>query len=206
MTSLDQHGHIDAHERIRDPEDVSGSAAFCEQLETLDRLHAATTQGKWDWSPIWDESGIVDNAVQQTTIGPHGFKPDNMPVCTMPPDEINKPNAAWIAESHNAWPAISQRLKTMRDERNHAARELAEAIIREQAANAECDRLRAWKEDAMTVFARWNKCHEAAGRPGNIGELASESTECEIQRLKSSDRESQECLTWLSGVINKGVE
>lgn len=79
-------------------------------IEQLDELHAATTQGKW-----------VCRRFEGVKFVEPGMTIDDWQFC---------------CNSHNAWPAISEELKRLRDANNMLVGAL-------KIASAECDELRA---------------------------------------------------------------
>jgi hypothetical protein len=65
--------------------------------------------------------------------------------------------------------------------------------FQEQSAEAldELDRLRRWKQEAITVLGGWEECWIAAGSPGPLGESRAVNTrdriaalQAEVQRLR----------------------
>lgn len=50
---------------------------------------------------------------------------------------------------------------------------------------AEIERLRGWKESAMSVMAEWDAVFEALGRPGPLGGSKATSALAEVERLRA---------------------
>jgi hypothetical protein len=49
---------------------------------------------------------------------------------------------------------------------------------------AEIERLRAWKEDALRLMKMWDKVWDALGQPQILGEMIPKACEREARRLK----------------------
>lgn len=67
-------------------------------IDTLDGMYGKATGGEWS-------TGSVCNGAMQLRRGE-----SDQTLAMSPPDD-----AAWIAQSHNAWPAISRALRAAED-------------------------------------------------------------------------------------------
>jgi hypothetical protein len=47
------------------------------------------------------------------------------------------------------------------------------------------ERLMAWKAEAIAVLDRWEAVWVACGRPGELGQMRSDATRAEVERLTS---------------------
>lgn len=56
----------------------------------------------------------------------------------------------------------------------------AATIIREQV-----EPLEAWKESAIKELSKWDKVHEALGKPGKLGESMAEASLAEVAKLRA---------------------
>jgi hypothetical protein len=73
------------------------------------------------------------------------------------------------------------------------------------ALTAEVERLRQWKESAMSVLAEWDQAWEAAGKPGEIGSSIALATKDEIERLRRALRgTTKPSGPWLWGITDNG--
>lgn len=63
---------------------------------------------------------------------------------------------------------------------NQRLRDGYATCIREQV-----EPLEAWKESAIKELGRWDKVHEALGKPGKLGESMAEASLLEVQKLRA---------------------
>lgn len=175
-------------------------------IKQLDSLHAATIQyGDWKIDDYaWPhEIAICDNdCIVLATVT---NKNSNNAALQREQQECS---VGFTVTAHNAWPTISDELKRLRackidgmtvDDLNRLRQMLVDANAAradfEKALNASEERvaellrenaeLEGWKRSAIETFARWHKCHVAAGSPANPGQCMSEATEREILRLRA---------------------
>lgn len=134
-------------------------------IKQLDSLHAATIQyGDWKIDDYaWPhEIAICDNdCIVLATVT---NKNSNNAALQREQQECS---VGFTIAAHNVWPTISDELKRLR---------------------AENSELEGWKRSAIETFARWDKCHVAAGSPAKPGEYTSEATEREILRLRDMNQ------------------
>jgi hypothetical protein len=94
-------------------------------ITRLSELHAATTQGDWQRCRAnagTCQCGLVWSSEVDAVVANCGSDPlvaDEVPKIT---DEQMVSNSDWIAESHNAWPAIAARLALLEDNETKKAR------------------------------------------------------------------------------------
>ena len=95
-------------------------------ITRLNELHAATTQGDWQRCRAnagTCQCGLVWSSEVDAVVANCGSDPlvaDEVPKIT---DEQMVANSYWIAESHNAWPAIAARLALLEDAETEKAGE-----------------------------------------------------------------------------------
>ena len=95
-------------------------------ITRLNELHAATTQGDWQRCQANNgtcQCGLVWSSEVDAVVANCGSDPlvaDEVPKIT---DEQMVANSYWIAESHNAWPAIAARLALLEDAETEKAGE-----------------------------------------------------------------------------------
>ena len=106
-------------------------------IQRLSELYAATTQGAWHQCGanngkcpcglVW--TGEADTVVASCHCG--GIEPT-------PPVEQEIANANWVAEAHNAWPAVAARLAMLEEfaRRVRSGIELADAATRDSWTTA----------------------------------------------------------------------
>src|SRR5574343_159382 len=102
----------------------------------LDELHAKTTPGEWfHVSEQPDRHDFCDQPPAQHAVSIDGL--DTPDIVAFTGDEIDaEDDAVWIAEIHNAWPAISAELKETERLRQRYIAEYNERCKFETALNA----------------------------------------------------------------------
>jgi hypothetical protein len=94
-------------------------------ITRLNALHAATTQGDWQWCRANGgtcQCGLVWSSELDAVVANCGSDPlvaDEVPKIT---DEQMVANSYWVAESHNEWPAVAARLALLEDNEIKKAR------------------------------------------------------------------------------------
>lgn len=89
-------------------------------ITRLNELHAATTHGDWQRCQANDgtcQCGLVWSIELDAVVANCGSDPlvaDEVPKIT---DEEMVANSYWIAEVHNAWPAVAAELTRLREAR-----------------------------------------------------------------------------------------
>lgn len=87
-------------------------------ITQLTKLHEATTQGDWQRCQGNNgtcQCGLVWSSEPDTVVancGSDPSRPDELPIIT---DEQMVANSDWIAEAHNAWPAVAARLALLEE-------------------------------------------------------------------------------------------
>jgi len=63
------------------------------------------------------------------------------------------------------------------------------AIAEREELQAEIERLRGWKESAMSTLSDWNKVWESLGKPGPLGASMAVESRKEVERLRAENVE-----------------
>lgn len=81
--------------------------------------------------------------------------------------------------------ALRLELAGRRSDREKAAEAVLNEQLRTTNAEAKVERLTAWKDEALTVLADWEKVYDALGRPGLLGESKARAALVEVEALRA---------------------